>query len=107
MEVLLSLDDALLKPLVGCALLLAGLSVVAKPDLRLSPAGERVAGPIAGALADAGLSLVYVLPVMLGMVLGTRIRPRVPIRLFRLLILLVVFAGAIDLIVAHLLKSLA
>ncbi|MBI2736346.1 MAG: sulfite exporter TauE/SafE family protein [Rhodospirillales bacterium] len=142
-KVLMSLDDALLKPLVGCALLLAGLSVVAKPDLKLSPAGERVAGPIAGALggvfgglaalsgpivfvyllatsrdknlfvkhaslylvfasavllllvmgsyahitlADAGVSLVSVLPVMLGMALGARIRPRVPIRLFRLLI---------------------
>jgi uncharacterized membrane protein YfcA len=162
-KVLMSLDDALLKPLVGCALLLAGLSVVAKPDLKLSPAGERVAGPIAGALggvfgglaalsgpivfvyllatsrdknlfvkhaslylvfasavlllvmgsyaritlADAGVSLVSVLPVMLGMALGARIRPRVPIRLFRLLILLVVFASAIDLIVAPLLKSLA
>jgi uncharacterized membrane protein YfcA len=58
-------------------------------------------------LADAGVSLVSVLPVMLGMALGARIRPRVPIRLFRLLILLVVFASAIDLIVAPLLKSLA
>jgi uncharacterized membrane protein YfcA len=115
--------------------LLAGLSVVAKPDLKLSPAGERVAGPIAGALggvfgglaalsgpivfvyllatsrdknlfvkhaslylvfasavlllvmgsyahitlADAGVSLVSVLPVMLGMALGAD--PCGPIRL--------------------------
>jgi uncharacterized membrane protein YfcA len=36
---------------------------------------------------------------MLGMTLGARVRPRVPIRLFRRLILLVVFASAIGLIV--------
>ncbi len=162
-QMLMSLDDAWLKPLVGCVLLLAGLSVVAKPDLKLSPTGERVAGPIAGALggvfgglaalsgpivfvyllaisrdqnlfvkhaslylvfasavlllvmgsyaqitlADAGVSLVSVLPVMIGMALGARIRGHVPIKLFRLLILLVVFASAGDLIAAPLLRALA
>ena len=162
-KLLMSLDDAWLKPLVGCALLLAGLTVVAKPDLTLSPAGERVVGPIAGGLgglfgglaalsgpivfvyllatsrdknlfvkhaslylvfasavlllvmstyahitiADAGISLVSVLPVMIGMALGARVRPHVPIKLFRLLILVVVFASAVDLIVAPLLRSLA
>lgn len=162
-KVLMSLDDALLKPLVGAALLLAGLTVVAKPDLSLSPAGERVVAPIAGALggvfggfaalsgpivfiyllatsrdkdlfvkhaslylvfasavlllvmssyahlslADAGISLVSVLPVLVGMALGARIRSHVPIKVFRLMILLVVFASAADLIVAPLLQSLA
>jgi uncharacterized membrane protein YfcA len=162
-KVLLLLDDAWLKPLVGCALLLAGLTVVAKPDLRLSPAGQRVVAPIAGALggvfgglaalsgpivfvyllatsrdkdlfvkhaslylvfasavlllvmsryahltlADAGISLVSVLPVMVGMALGAKVRPHVPVKLFRFLILLVVFASAVDLIAAPLLRSLA
>jgi uncharacterized membrane protein YfcA len=137
--------------------------VVAKPDLTLSPLGERVVAPIAGALggvfggfaalsgpivfvyllatardknlfvkhaslylvvastvlllvmssyahlslADAGISLVSVLPVMVGMALGTRIRPHVPIKVFRLLILLAVFASAADLIVAPLVRGLA
>jgi uncharacterized membrane protein YfcA len=161
--VLMSLDDAWLKPLVGCALLLAGLTVVVKRDLTLSPTGERVAAPIAGALggvfgglaalsgpivfiyllatardknlfvkhaslylvfasavlllvmssyahitlADAGVSLVSVLPVMVGMAVGAKIRPHVPIKFFRLLILLAVFASAVDLIVAPFLKSFA
>jgi uncharacterized membrane protein YfcA len=162
-KLLMSLDDAWLKPLVGCALLLAGLAVVAKPDLSLSPTGEKVVGPIAGALggllgglaalsgpivfiyllatsrdknlfvkhaslylvfasavlllvmsryaaitpADAGISLVAVLPVMAGMALGTKIRPHVPIKLFRVLILLVVVASAVGLIVTPVLRSLA
>ncbi len=161
-KLLMSLDDAWLKPVVGCALLLAGLTVVAKPDLTLSPTGERVVGPIAGGLgglfgglaalsgpivfvyllassrdknlfvkhaslylvfasavlllvmssyahitlADASISLVSVLPVMVGMALGAKMRPHVPIKLFRLLVLVVVFASAADLIVAPLLKSL-
>ncbi|MGD9884655.1 MAG: TSUP family transporter [Geminicoccaceae bacterium] len=162
-KVLMSFDDAWLKPLVGAALLLAGLTVLSKPDLTLSPAGERVVAPIAGALggvfggiaalsgpivyvyllatsrdknlfvkhaslylvfasamlllvmssyallslADAGISLMSVLPVMVGMALGTRIRPHVPIKVFRLLILLVVLASAAGLIVAPLLRPLA
>lgn len=162
-KVLMSLDDAWLKPLVGGALLLAGLMVVAKPDLTLSNTGQRVVAPIAGILggvfggfaalsgpivfvyllatssdknlfvkhaslylvfasavlllvmssyaqltiADAGISLLSVLPVMVGMALGAKIRPHVPIKLFRLLILLVVFASAVDLIVAPLLRWLA
>jgi len=161
-KMLMSLDDAWLKPLVGCALLLAGFTVVAKPDLTLSPLGQRVAAPIAGmlggvfggfaalsgpivfvyllatsndkdlfvkhaslylvfasavlflvmsryariTLADAGISLVSVLPVMVGMALGAKIRPHVPIKLFRLLILLVVFASAADLIAAPFLQLL-
>lgn len=162
-KVLLSLDEAWLKPLAGCALLLAGLTVVAKPDLTLSATGERVVGPIAGALgglfgglaalsgpivfvyllatsrdknlfvkhaslylvfasavlllvmssfahitlADAGISLVSVLPVMVGMTLGAKVRPHVPIKLFRLLILMVVFASAVGLIAAPFLQGLA
>jgi uncharacterized membrane protein YfcA len=162
-KVLMSLDDTWLKPLVGCALLLAGLSVVAKPDLTLSPTGQKVVAPIAGVLggvfgglaalsgpivfvyllatsrdknlfvkhaslylvfasallilvmsshayltlADAGVSLVSVLPVMIGMALGAKIRPHVPIKFFRVLILLVVFASAVDLIAAPFLRSLA
>ncbi len=162
-KVLMSLDDAWLKPLAGSALLLAGLTVVAKPGLTLSSRGEKVAAPIAGllggvfgglaalsgpivfiyllatsrdkdlfvkhaslylvfasavlalllsryghlTLADAGVSLVSVLPVMAGMALGVKIRQHVPIKLFRLLILSVVIASAVDLIVAPLLPSLA
>jgi uncharacterized membrane protein YfcA len=162
-KVLISLDEAWLKPLVGCTLLLAVLSVVAKPDLHLSPGRQRILGPIVGALggvfgglaalsgpivfvyllatsrdknlfvkhaslylvfasavlllvmgsyahitlADAGISLASVLPVMLGMALGARIRPHVSVGLFRLLILLVILASAIDLIAAPLLHSTA
>jgi uncharacterized protein len=162
-QVLMSLDDAWLKPLVGGALLLAVFSIVAKPDLTLSPTAGRVVAPIAGVLggvfggvaalsgpivfvyllatsrdrdlfvkyaslylvfasvvlvfvmsryahltlADAGVSLASVLPVMVGMSLGTKIRPHVPIKLFRLLILLAVFASAADLIAAPLLGLLA
>jgi uncharacterized membrane protein YfcA len=57
-------------------------------------------------LADAGVSLISVLPVMIGMALGVKIRPHVPIKLFRPLILLVVSASAVDLIAAPLLQSL-
>ena len=58
-------------------------------------------------VGDAGISLVSVLPVMIGMALGAKVRPHVPIKLFRLLILLVVFASAVDLIVAPFLQWLA
>ena len=161
-KVLMSLDASWLKPVVGCALLLAGITAVAKPELTLSPREERVVAPIAGALggifgglaalsgpivfvyllatsrdknlfvkhaslylvfastvlllvmsshadvslADAGISLASALPVLAGMALGSKVRPYVSIRLFRLLILLVVFASAADLIATPFLRSL-
>ena len=60
-----------------------------------------------GKLDPARQLLVSVLPVMVGMALGARIRPHVPVKIFRLMILLVVFASAADLILAPLLRSLA
>jgi uncharacterized membrane protein YfcA len=57
-------------------------------------------------LADVGLSLASVLPVMTGMMLGTKIRRYVPGKLFRYLILMVVFASAVDLVAAPVLQLL-
>lgn len=155
-SILLTLDGAWLKPLVGIALLAAVVAAVAKPELTLSPATERIVGPAAGllgglfggvaalpgpivfvyllatsqgkdsfvklaslylvcssavlalvlsrfghlTLADAGISLISVVPVLVGMAFGTRIRPYVPAKLFRLLILGVVVASSIDLVLA-------
>ena len=153
-SLLLTLDGAWLKPLVGAALLFAVTAVVMKPERTLTPTGERIAGPIAGllgglfggvaalpgpivfvyllatpqgkdsfvklasvylvcssaalalvlsrfdhlTLADACVSLASVIPVLVGMALGAQIRPHVPAKLFRLLILGVVVVSAIDLL---------
>ncbi len=153
---LVTLDGTWLKPLVGIALLAAVAVAVAKPNLTLSPASERIIGPIAGllgglfggvaalpgpivfvyllatskgnsafvkmasiylvcssaalalvlsrfghlTLADAGISMASVIPVLVGMALGTSIRPYVPAKLFRLLILGVVVVSSLDLVAA-------
>jgi uncharacterized membrane protein YfcA len=158
---LLTLDAAWLKPLIGVALLAAVGAMLLKFERPLSPAGERIAGPVAGllgglfgglaalpgpvvflyllatsqgkdrfiklaslylvcasvvlavllnrfgqfTLADAAVSLASVGPVLVGMALGTRIRPRVPAKLFRLLILGVVVASAADLVVSGVLAT--
>ena len=153
-SLLLSLNGAWLKPLIGLALLAAVTAMITKPELTLSRGGEQVVGPIAGllgglfgglaalpgpivfvyllttargkdsfvklasvylvcasvvlalvlshfghlTLADAGVSLASVIPVFVGMTLGAKVRPHVPAKLFRLLILGVVVVSAIDLI---------
>jgi uncharacterized membrane protein YfcA len=48
--ILINLEGAWLKPLVGFALLAAVTAAVMKPNLTLSPSAERIVGPIAGLL---------------------------------------------------------
>jgi uncharacterized membrane protein YfcA len=153
-SLLLTLDGPWLRAVIGLALLAAVVPMIAKSERTLSPASERIAGPIAGllgglfggvaalpgpmvfvyllataqgrnrfvklasvylvvssaalvlalghfghfTLADAVVSLVSVIPVLIGMSLGAQIRPHVPTKLFRWMVLAVVVASAIDLL---------
>jgi hypothetical protein len=161
--ILLSLEAAWLKPLVGAALLIAVLAAGLKPHLTISPTTEKIVGPIAGLLggvfggiaalpgpivflyllttahgksnfvksaslylvcSSAGLALVLsrfahlslldaatsalaVIPVFIGMAFGARLRPYVPSRVFRILVLAVVVASAVDLLTASLVRGSA